>query len=363
MEITDKQIKSFNIQLKNIISMCKEIISSAQQEFDDIEDKKVYKVNKYVDSEFKQITVEDHLKFINKELGVYKKSSNIAIKMFTQKDNSQDITNNHIGLFKDIYYKHLNTIIINDEDEEEIELDDSWICENNIVIWYGMTQDKKMKDKKGYGYVIRLSDIYNYTKLLENYFEDDPQAAENEYGDYMLYYIYKIFKIFSNKKDGKILDIYINELMDDLGLQTNNSYGSMIEKITGALSDNSLDNMIDLAGDIMPNLKMFKDKNIDPKDFKEHIKNNFARDDARDLLTSMKDLLGSDGTPSIDKDKIPDKFNDFMGKFIPKEVQTDNNYDDNSENDKDEYLENDKDEYSENDKDEYLENDKDEYSD
>lgn len=321
MEITDKQIKSFNIQLKNIISMSKEILSSAQQEFDDIEDKKVSKVNKYIDSEFRKTKVDEHLRHINKELGCYKKSSNIAIKMYTKDDDSNDIINNHIALFKDIYYKYEKNIIIQDSDE--IELDDSWLCKNNITIWYGMTKGKQIKDKKGYGWVIRLSDIYNYAKLLETYFDDDPQAAENEYADYMLLYIYKIFKLFSNNKDGKVLDMYIDELRDDLGLNTNNSYGSMIERITGALSDDSLENMIDLAGDIMPNLKMFKDKNIDPAKFKEHIKNNFAKDDAKDLLTSMKDLIGSDGTPSLDKDKIPDKLNDFMEKFVPKSTEND----------------------------------------
>ena len=294
------------IQIFNVIN---KITLSALQEYGDYLVKDIIENKQYYN-----MKVEEHVNKLIKEIGLYKKYYRTSMKL-VNKNDTVDMENNHLALFKNMYYQYLDDILYEDCDE----IIDDWIQDNNLLIWYGDTKNKRVSDRNGCGCVIRLTEIYQYANQLEDKFAADEQAEENEYANLLLLNLYKIFVLFASDKEKKILYNHIHNIEDELGI-SNQKSGGFVDSILNSLSHESMNNISELIKSTYTKLKekSLVSDNITDEQLDEMI-HSFNKDKIMQVFSDMGDIIQTDedGKPTLDVDNIPDKLTDFFKTMTP----------------------------------------------
>lgn len=336
MERDKARILKFDKLITQIINLSDKILLSALQEY------RGYRVKDIIEShdeDSANMLVDKHLNKLIRETGSYKKYFRTSMKLVHENDIN-DMENNHLALFKNMYYKYSEEILYDDE-----ELNDDWIQDHNLLIWYGDTKNKKVTDREGNGCVLRLTDIYLYSIQLQDKFKDDDEAEENDYADLLLLNMYKIFLLFASKKEAIILNTYIHNIEDDLGIGNQKS-GSFFESILNNLSSESMENMSELVKNTYIKLK---EKSIVPDNISdeqlENMVSSFNKDKLKEVFSSMGNIMQFDenGAPIFDIENIPDKITDFFKSMQPidnhkNELDNKEYYSDKDESDNKEYY-------------------------
>lgn len=305
MEKDKDFILKFNKLIKQIFNLCQKITLTSLQEYDG------HKVNEIItSSEFNKILINEHLNILIAEIVLYKKFYNESMKLVRNKNYTDDMENNHIALFKNIYFKYLDNILTE-------EGNDDWIHENNLLIWYGETKGKKIS-KNGRGCVIRLSEIYQYAHQLEDTFQDDEEAEERNYADLFLLNLYKIFYLFASKKEREILNKHIQEIEADLGMDTQPN--NLIQNFLGRLGTNSMEDMKDLVVNVFKKLSADSTipNNLTEEQLREMV-NGFSTEKLSETFSNINNIIkpDEDGKLTMDTNDLPSTITELFKNMMP----------------------------------------------
>lgn len=312
MDKDKKLILKFDKLIKQVFNLINKITLSTLEEYGEYLVKEVIDVE---DKESRQMEVNEHVNKLIKEVGLYKKYYRTSMKLVNE-GNTNDMENNHLALFKNIFYQYLDDILYQENEEE---INDDWIQDYNLLIWYGDTKNKRVTDRNGFGCVIRLTEIYQYAHQLEDKFADDDEAEENEYSNLLLLNLYKIFLLFANNKEREILNSHIHNIEDELGI-SNQKSGGFVDSILNSLSAESMENMTEL---VKTTYMKLKEKSLVPDNITEEqleeMVGAFNKDKLTEVFSGMSDIIQTDenGQPSFDIENVPETITNFFKKITP----------------------------------------------
>ena len=320
------------------------------------------KILRTVYREFNNIKNSDDFLSIDQEFSLFRKVYKASLELGkTERHSSEEEKNEaslalreeietlYIDLFKNIYNAHVSNII-SDIDDDKIQ--DTWLYDNDILIWYGSNTDNggMINKKKRCKYALNLSKIYEYAVKIEKKFTNDDE--EVDYPDLLLLKIYEIFKLFAPRRDKKILSLYISNLEGDLGLDDSDDEDNGGGGITGYLSNLAknvdpklMSNLANLTSQVTQNLNFEgapSEEKIKSMMSVENIQNLASKDNINFATSTIKDLMTPDEDGNYNTQKIADKVKEVtnMVKNNINDKGNDNGNDDYIEdNGNDDYIE------------------------
>nr|QBK89892.1 MAG: hypothetical protein LCPAC101_01750 [Pithovirus LCPAC101] len=238
----------------------------------------------------------------------------------------EEINIRYLDLWKDIYNEHKKRILTED-------MDDSWIINSNIELWYGSNSRKGgLNHRNGSRYAYSLTNIYRYAIDIEKkYSDNNDDDEESDFSDILLLYIYEIFLLVIDKKNRKervLIQRFIQELKDDLGIEDEtDKKANMFSSLSNILNPDTINNVGGLVSQVVDNLGIEGaptgaqiKKMISP----ENIANIASPENIKLATDTFKGLTGQgQGNNQENIKKITEKFKN-MSQTVKKSLSDDN---------------------------------------